>query len=155
MLLWVARQVWIKPLSDGTFAVALINKDETSAHDMVLKLSGDTDGAVHKGCHLLFLVRTQSSADGLPYHTNTHTLSRAGARSRERFPALSLSSTSTLLQVTSSAGLIQAQQASVMSTRNATSGTSLTRSGRRFPRWMPCCSNLPFTDNILATVVVF
>lgn len=38
--------MWIKPLSDGTFAVALINKDAASAHNMVLKLSGDTDGAV-------------------------------------------------------------------------------------------------------------
>ena len=37
--------MWIKPLSDGTFAVALINKDAASAHNMVLKLSGDTDGA--------------------------------------------------------------------------------------------------------------
>ena len=36
--------MWIKPLSDGAFAVALINKDEKSAHNMVLKLSGDTDG---------------------------------------------------------------------------------------------------------------
>lgn len=37
--------MWVKPLSDGTFAVALVNKDAASAHDMVLKLSGDTDGA--------------------------------------------------------------------------------------------------------------
>ena len=41
--------VWIKPLSDGSFAVALINKDPERAQPIVLKLSGDTDGDFYSG----------------------------------------------------------------------------------------------------------
>ena len=41
--------VWIKPLSDGSFAVALINKDPERAQPIVLSLSGDTDGDFYSG----------------------------------------------------------------------------------------------------------
>ena len=40
--------LWIKPLADGTWAVALINKD-TVAHNMVVKLSGNTGGDFYSG----------------------------------------------------------------------------------------------------------
>jgi hypothetical protein len=41
--------VWIKPLADGSFAVALINKDGTEAHSVSLRLSGDWDGDFYSG----------------------------------------------------------------------------------------------------------
>lgn len=39
---WVT-DLWIKPLMDGDFAVAFINKDSV-AHEMSVVLSGDTNG---------------------------------------------------------------------------------------------------------------
>ena len=44
-----AVDVWIKPLSDGSFAVALANRDPVAAHVVQLDLSGDTGGDFYSG----------------------------------------------------------------------------------------------------------
>ena len=41
--------VWIKPLSDGSFAVALVNRDPAVAHSVQLNLNGGTDGDFYSG----------------------------------------------------------------------------------------------------------
>ena len=44
-----ATDLWVKPLSDGSFAVAMINKDTGSNHTVSVRLSGDTDGDFYAG----------------------------------------------------------------------------------------------------------
>lgn len=41
--------VWIKPLSTGEFAVALINRDDTNAHPIAVILDGSTTGSFYAG----------------------------------------------------------------------------------------------------------
>ena len=41
--------VWIKPLSTGEFAVALINRDDAAAHPISLTLGGDPSGTIYAG----------------------------------------------------------------------------------------------------------
>lgn len=41
--------VWIKPLSTGEFAVALVNRDDTAAHSISFTIGGDTDGTFYAG----------------------------------------------------------------------------------------------------------
>jgi alpha-galactosidase len=43
-----AADLWIKPLSDGTWAVALINKGGKN-ESVSISLSGDTDGDFYSG----------------------------------------------------------------------------------------------------------
>jgi hypothetical protein len=41
--------VWIKPLSTGDFAVALINRDDVTSHPISITLGGSTSGSFYSG----------------------------------------------------------------------------------------------------------
>ena len=67
--------LWIKPLADGNWAVALINKD-TVAHNMVVKLSGDDRGDFFSGpAGSTAAVRDLHAAKDLGNHTGIFNVS--------------------------------------------------------------------------------
>ena len=125
-VVWAA-QVWIKPLSDGTFAVALINKDEATSHNMVLKLSGNTDGE-----------RQSSVGNTCVVYSKGRVCTSVLARTL--IILLVAANYGQCLQVTFSvAPWTLARPAFATFMRSATLGTLPTCSMRRSHQWTRCC----------------